>query len=409
MSGGFSHWEILQLVGWRVKGGIYPQCGPAVEVKDSRDRFENTLPTGSGLSQNTLRENRPFGACGENLCGEASNLSGCCMRVLGRGTCLLAWILLAATAISCGGSATRYNPPPPPIRPEQELADDPPPPPPAQAVSNIYLVIFENTGYSAVVGNPVMPYWNSLAAGGSLATNYFANTHPSIGNYFMLTTGQIVSNDDSFSGTTSVDNVIRELEVLGKTWKVYAESLPQPGYLGGDVYPYIKHHNPFAYFDDVVGSPSETAKLVPLSEFPADVTGGTTANYNFIVPNNLDNGHDCPDGTQNCSVDVKLASADKWLSSTLAPLLASSSFKTTGLLLVIFDEAQFPDSAGGGGHVAVVLIGSRVKAGFRSTTLYQHQSVLRLCLELLGGKVLPGAAANAPSMSEFIASRNQRE
>ena len=35
------------------------------------------------------------------------------------------------------------------------------------------------------------------------ATQYFANTHPSIGNYFMLTTGQLVTNDDAFTGTVA--------------------------------------------------------------------------------------------------------------------------------------------------------------------------------------------------------------
>jgi len=46
-----------------------------------------------------------------------------------------------------------------------------------------------------------MPYLNSLASQYDLATQYFANTHPSIGDYFMLTTGQLVTNDDGFAGT----------------------------------------------------------------------------------------------------------------------------------------------------------------------------------------------------------------
>ena len=41
-----------------------------------------------------------------------------------------------------------------------------------------------------------MPYLNSLASQYDLATQYFANTHPSIGNYFMLTTGQPITFDD---------------------------------------------------------------------------------------------------------------------------------------------------------------------------------------------------------------------
>ena len=37
-----------------------------------------------------------------------------------------------------------------------------------------------------------MPYLNGLINDYSVAQGYFANTHPSIGNYFMLTTGQII-------------------------------------------------------------------------------------------------------------------------------------------------------------------------------------------------------------------------
>jgi hypothetical protein len=40
--------------------------------------------------------------------------------------------------------------------------------------------------------------------------------------------------------------------------------------------------------------------------------------------------------------------------------------------------------------------------GYQSTTLYQHESTLRLMLEGLGVKTLPGAAATASKMWEFF-------
>jgi phosphatidylinositol-3-phosphatase len=80
-----------------------------------------------------------------------------------------------------------------------------------------------------------MPYLNGLAQQYGLATSYCANTHPSIGNYFELTTGQIITNYVAYSGTVNADNVVRHLLSAGKTWKAYAESLPNVGYTGGDV------------------------------------------------------------------------------------------------------------------------------------------------------------------------------
>jgi hypothetical protein len=59
------------------------------------------------------------------------------------------------------------------------------------------LVVEENSSYSEVIGSSEMPYLNSLATQYGLATQYFANTHSSIGNYFMLTTGPLRSRSES--------------------------------------------------------------------------------------------------------------------------------------------------------------------------------------------------------------------
>src|SRR5581483_6788043 len=119
---------------------------------------------------------------------------------------------------------------------------------------HVFLLVEENHSYSSVIGSQSMPYLNGLANRYGLATHYYANTHPSIGNYFMLTTGQIVTNDDSFNGVINVDDVVDHLQTAGKTWKAYAESLPYAGYTGGDAYPYVKRHNPLSYFSEVVNS-----------------------------------------------------------------------------------------------------------------------------------------------------------
>src|SRR5438105_636850 len=118
-----------------------------------------------------------------------------------------------------------------------------PQPPPTSGVpafSHVFVVVEENHGYSSVLGSSSMLYFNSLASRYAVATQYYADTHPSIGNYFMLTTGQAITNNDSFTGTVSADNIVRHLLTAGKTWKSYAESLPKIGYTGGDSYPYAK-------------------------------------------------------------------------------------------------------------------------------------------------------------------------
>ena len=82
------------------------------------------------------------------------------------------------------------------------------------------------------------------------------------------------------------------------------ESLPSAGYTGGDVYPYFKHHNPFAYMTDVLGSSAETANLVPFTQLSSDLGAGTLPNFAFIAPNAEDDAHDCPTAAQTARIST---------------------------------------------------------------------------------------------------------
>ncbi len=260
-----------------------------------------------------------------------------------------------------------------------------------QQFGHVVLVVEENHSYSEVIGNGAMPYLNSLAASYGLATQYYANTHPSISNYFVLTSGQPVTANDAYTGVVNADNVVRELNAAGKTWKAYAESLPQTGYTGGDMPPYMRHHNPFVYFFDVVQQPAQLNNVVPFTAFAGDLASGRLPNFSFIIPNILDDAH-----------TGSLAQADSWLQSNIGPLLNDPNFQRDGLLIITFDEGDLSDFAYGGGHVATVLISSKSKKKFQSSTLYQHQSTLRTVLQVLGVSNYPGLAGAAPAMTEFF-------
>ena len=294
-------------------------------------------------------------------------------------------LLSAATLLffaGCGGGAANI-PPPVPV-PGQTNPQ----------FGHVVIVVEENADYSNVIANPAMPYLNGLANTYGLATNYFANLHPSIPNYMELATGQTLTVIDSLTPQTfpvSQDNVVREILAAGKTWKSYAEDLPSVGYTGGDTGNYAVRHNPLAYMTDVQSTPAQTQNLVPFSQFSADLSAGNLPSYSFIVPNLCDDAHDC-----------SLATADTWLSTKIDPLIKSSAFQKDGLLIIVFDEASDLDFTQGGGHVAAVVVSPFSKSGYKSVALYQHQSVLRLMLEGLGITKLPGDAATAPAMWEFF-------
>jgi acid phosphatase len=258
------------------------------------------------------------------------------------------------------------------------------------ASSHVFVVVEENHSYSSVIGKSAMPYFNSLASKYGLATQYYANTHPSIGNYFMLTAGQIITKNDGLCSSVTQDNIVRHLLTAGKTWKSYAESLPYAGYTGCGSGYYVKRHNPLAYFSDVANS-SEKYNLVPFTQFSKDLSNHTLPQFSFIVPNLI---HDAHDGT--------LSAADSWLKANIAPLIGSPTFQKDGILIVVFDESVGSDTQHGGGHVALVVIGPKVNAGTKSTKFYQHQNTLKTVMKALGLSSFPGTAGSAVAMTDFF-------
>jgi len=261
---------------------------------------------------------------------------------------------------------------------------------------HVFIVVEENANYSDVIANPAMPYLNGLANQYGLATNYFANAHPSSPNYFELSTGQTLAPlsltdaitphnfpvDATRSSATSRRR--QNLEVLRRRSSIGRLHRRRHGR-------YAVRHNPLAYFTDVQNDAKQAQNLVLFSQLAADLNTANLPNYSFIVPNLCNDAHDCP-----------LSTADTWLKTNIDPLIHSPKFQIDGLLVIVFDEANTLDLTSGGGHVAAVNVSPLAKRGYKSIAFYQHQSVLRLTLEGLGVTKLPAEAATAPAMWEFF-------
>jgi phosphatidylinositol-3-phosphatase len=324
-------------------------------------------------------------------------------RIFAATTILIAAILLSATAISVAPRSAAQT--------QVPLAE------------HVFIVVEENQDFGCVIGNPAMPFLNELANQNALAASYYANGHPSISNYFVLTTGQAIYKGrfgDVRTDPVDVDNVIRVLKRNGKTWRAYVEGAPRPGYTGGNVDStgYVKRHNPLAYFERDI-SPGDRANLAPFAQFSDDLRNQKLPNYSFLVPNVFDDGHSikgtngASQGDARCGDLAALKQSDDWLKAILSPLLASSVFKDKGLLVITYDEASRDDESDGAGHwgggrVATILVGPKVKQGYRSVALYHHESTLRMMLEALGitdETQWPGGAKSAPSMAEFFGPR----
>ncbi len=273
--------------------------------------------------------------------------------------------------------------------------------------NHVYIVAEENRSYEHIVGSPSMPYLNSLLAKGGLATQFYSNMHGSLENYLIVTAGQKITDNNSTLAVFNVDNIERHLLTNGKTFKSYAQTLPYAGYTGLYYNAYMKRHAPLPYFTDMANS-SLIMHHVSTTEMAKDIANGTLPNFAFITPDGNNDMHNCGTNLGAC-----LWTADQWLKNNIGPLLATAPFQPggDGVLIIWADEADLSTDnrcsatvlTGCGGHILVAMIGPQVKAGYKSTTTYHHQSVLRTMLEALGTTAnFPAAANTAPDMREFF-------
>jgi len=295
---------------------------------------------------------------------------------------------------------------------------------------HVFVVVEENENFDKIIGNTRdMPYLNRLAVNYGLATNYYANTHPSINNYFILTAGRYGTRrpwirflSDLYPFDVEGENITTLLSEKGETWKSYAEDLPRAGYVGDDRLPYLKRHNPFAYLAIVRNNAAQRSNIVPFATFKRDLQNNSLPSYSFIVPNVYNDGHNdsATHTIASCGDHRALRHIDILLRDNIDPLVRSHVFRESGLLLIVFDEAceDGPDAdwvfdptmpaKRGGGRVAALIISSRTPPGTKSNEVYHHEAILRLSLRVLGIEQLPGLAAASPDMDRFFPKAEKR-
>jgi len=261
-------------------------------------------------------------------------------------------------------------------------ADAPPP------FTHIWVIMMENRDYSRVIGSPNSPYVNQLAATYGLATNYYAVTHGSQPNYVALFSGAQYGVTGGSTPNLNESNLADQIEASHRTWKVFAENFPDNCFngvtaSGGRDGPgtYVRRHVPAIAFRDIRNSASRCANVTDFSSFDP-----TAANFELIVPNLIDDGHD---GTSQ--------QADAFLRRFVPRITGSSAWNDSGLLLIVWDEGKET----GDNHVPALVISPLVGRGFRSAVPHDHYSLLRTIEEAWSLPCLVNAC-QANTLAEFF-------
>jgi acid phosphatase len=223
-------------------------------------------------------------------------------------------------------------------------------------------------------------YTASLAQRYALLTNYQAVAHPSLPNYLALTSGKTWGITDDGYHPLPRAGIGDELTSAGVSWRAYMEGMSGDCLKDGGGY--AVKHNPFAYYG--ASCPSNVVSFDPLA---GDLMSNTPQ-FVWISPDLCHDTHDCP-----------IQSGDDWLASTVPKILASPAWRQNGVLFVVWDEADDPQS----NAVAALVIAPKLQA-HSSAVAYDHYSLLATIQDRLGvGRLANAASANA--IKDVIATR----
>jgi hypothetical protein len=253
---------------------------------------------------------------------------------------------------------------------------------------HVIWIWMENRSYSSVLGSSTAaPNLASYGKKCGVATNYYAITHPSLPNYLAATagtTGGVTTDCAPSSCAQSRSSLYAQVAAAGKQWRGYAESMSGNCNLTSSGR-YAARHNPAVYFKPIRSQcrswdvPMGTARS---GAFISALHNKTLPAFSFVTPNLCDDGHDC-----------STATADRWLGSWLNAIVASAAYRVGDTaVFVTWDEG-----VGSSNQVATVAIAPSVHRGTRSATRFSHYSLLRTTEQLLGLRLL-GGAATANSM-----------
>jgi|SRR5579871_3984256 len=275
--------------------------------------------------------------------------------------------------------------------------------------SHVVLLVDENTSMNTTLAD--MPYLASLGSANGRTANYVSNTSGSLMDYLWLGSGSChssvnctlpagthdfeCSGNDCNSPITD-NNLFREMNNRGISWKVYAQSYDAAGGavttsdLANGTH-YYRRHNGATWYSDILSDVNASqSKIVDFSHFASDLANNALPQFSIILPDGLNDGHDSGPGP-----------ADTFLKNNLPALLNQSYFQPggDGLLIITFDNGD-DDAAG---LVYTALIGPNVTPNTVSNTLYHHQNALRTILDALAISADLGASANTTGMTDFFA------
>ncbi|HVC42967.1 MAG TPA: alkaline phosphatase family protein [Candidatus Saccharimonadales bacterium] len=260
---------------------------------------------------------------------------------------------------------------------------------------HVMVIMEENKGYAATLGScNADPYLCSLASTYASFTNWSGTGHPSLPNYLGIDSGSMQGcASDGCPGPYAATDLGGQLSAAGIPWAAYMESMPSPCDTASSAGLYVKRHDPFVFFNDVLqnGCANNVVPYPGAGAFVSALDTAAAPQFVWVSPN-LNN--DMHDGT--------VAQGDAWLQANLAPVLSSSWFTNFHSTVIVTMDENDAQPSPAGGQIPMVVISNAAHGQGAIAAPGNAYGTLRAIEEAFGLGYL-GAAAD-PSNGDPIGS-----
>lgn len=331
-------------------------------------------------------------------------------------------------------------------------------------VKHVFVIVLSDEPYAALFGPSAPPYLaHTLEAKGELLPRYYAVSHRELAGEIALISGQgptpqtqtdcpsFVEVNPGQIGAEgqargegcvypeAVQTLADQLRAKHLSWRAYIQGLEEaPAHLEACAHPvagqpdptsqplpagpYATFRNPFVYFQSLIDAPSCQALDVGLGKLAGDLAnpqGGPA--FSYIAPDLCDDASPTP-----CAPGAPAGpvAAEGFLKRVVPTILASSSYKEGGVIVITADQApasgeladsssccgqpRFPNlpqtaeeeasasplAPPGGGQVGALLLSPLLKGGAVDQEPANAYSLLRLFEDFFGLSHLGYAASS---------------
>jgi len=282
--------------------------------------------------------------------------------------------------------------------------------------SHIVVIMDENLTVPDWQAATNAPYTHMLATDCRLEANAAGETHPSFPNYLAVTSGTF---NTCLGCSSTADNIFHQLDVAGKTWKDYNQSMPHNCATNTSSVPYYRDgHNPAFWFTDLGATSKGGDGSCATRDVPADpnlwndISADALPNFAWIAPDDCRDMHwmngPCETVTGQTKAN-RIPIGDAYIGQIVTAIAATPSYQAGQTLIVVtWDESNEGSTQVKGNwgidcskpsvytankatcQVVTILVSARITAG-PTNVFYSHYS-LTSAFESNFGLPLLGAA-----------------